>query len=113
MRYILLLLVIPFCSIQAQPRKKAASVPAAVKELSPNDALRTVKFRNIGPFRGGRSVTATGVKGNDKVYYMGTTGGGVWKTTDAGISWSNISDGYFNTGSVGAVAVAESDPNVV
>lgn len=78
-----------------------------------HDFFKPVKWRNIGPFRGGRSVTATGVVGNINTYYMGTTGGGLWKTEDMGTTWSNISDGYFKTGSVGAVAVAESDPNVV
>lgn len=71
------------------------------------------KFRNVGPFRGGRSVCATGVKGDPLTYYMGTTGGGVWKTTDAGQYWENISDGFFETGSVGAIAVSESHPNIV
>ena len=75
--------------------------------------FKPVKWRSIGPFRGGRSNTATGVVGNINTYYMGTTGGGLWKTDDMGITWNNISDGYFKTGSVGAVAVAESDPNVV
>ena len=72
-----------------------------------------IKFRNIGPFRGGRSNTACGVIGDPMTYYMGSTGGGVWKTTDAGVSWNNISDGFFNTGSVGAIAVSESDANVI
>jgi photosystem II stability/assembly factor-like uncharacterized protein/cation transport regulator ChaC len=71
-----------------------------------------ILWRQIGPFRGGRSCTATGVKGDNNLYYMGTAGGGVWKTTDAGNTWTCISDGYFG-GSIGAVAVAESDPNVV
>ena len=71
------------------------------------------EWRNIGPFRGGRSTAATGITGDDQVYYMGTTGGGVWKTEDAGLSWRNISDGYFKTGSVGAVSVSESDNNIV
>ncbi|MEM6804610.1 MAG: glycosyl hydrolase, partial [Bacteroidota bacterium] len=74
---------------------------------------KTVKWRNIGPYRGGRSVSASGVIGDPLTYYMGTTGGGLWKTEDAGQRWDNISDGYFNTGSVGAVAVSASDPNVV
>ena len=56
---------------------------------------------------------ATGVAGDPLTYYMGTTGGGVWKTGDAGAKWENVSDGYFKTGSVGAVAVSESDPNIV
>ncbi len=72
-----------------------------------------LKYRNIGPFRGGRSVTASGVVGDPLTYYMGTTGGGVWKTTDAGQLWENISDGYFTTGSVGAIAVSESHPRIV
>ena len=78
-----------------------------------DSAFKSVKFRNIGPFRGGRSVTASGVIGDPLTYYMGTTGGGLWKTVDAGHKWRNISDGFFKTGSVGAVSVSESDPNVV
>src|ERR1041385_7049565 len=78
-----------------------------------NKIFKPLKWRSIGPFRGGRSVAATGVVGDSKTYYMGTTGGGLWKTEDMGISWHNISDGYFKTGSVGAIAVSESDPNVV
>lgn len=72
-----------------------------------------LKYRNIGPFRGGRSVAATGVVGDPLTYYMGNTGGGIWKTTDAGAHWNNISDGFFNTATVGAIAVSESHPNVV
>ncbi|WP_296705652.1 glycosyl hydrolase [Algoriphagus sp.] len=72
-----------------------------------------IKYRNIGPFRGGRSVTATGVVNDPLTYYMGNTGGGVWKTSDAGQYWENISDGYFTTSSVGAIAVSESNPNIV
>lgn len=75
--------------------------------------FKQVKYRNIGPFRGGRSVCGSGVTGNPLMYYMGTTGGGLWKTEDAGVTWNNISDGFFKTGSVGAVAVSESDPNIV
>ena len=71
------------------------------------------EWRNIGPFRGGRSTASTGITTDNQTYFMGTTGGGLWKTTDAGISWNNVSDGYFNTGSVGAVSVSESDNNIV
>tara|TARA_B110000046_G_scaffold185695_2_gene228661 strand:+ start:9988 stop:13095 length:3108 start_codon:yes stop_codon:yes gene_type:complete len=71
-----------------------------------------VEWRNIGPFRGGRSAAVTGVSGKANLFYMGSTGGGVWKTNDAGGSWQNISDGFFG-GSVGAVAVSESDNNVI
>lgn len=80
---------------------------------SPADYFQPLKWRNIGPFRGGRSVASSGVIGDPLTYYMSTTGGGLWKTEDAGQHWANISDGYFQTGSVGAVAVAESDPNIV
>ena len=71
------------------------------------------EWRNIGPFRGGRSTASTGITTDNQTYFMGTTGGGLWKTTDAGLSWDNVSDGYFNTGSVGAVSVSESDNNIV
>ncbi|MRX64198.1 WD40/YVTN/BNR-like repeat-containing protein [Maribacter luteus] len=77
------------------------------------DYFKPLKYRNIGPFRGGRSVTATGVVGDPLTYYMGTTGGGLWKTSDAGQRWENISDGFFEMGSVGAVAVSASNPNIV
>ena len=72
----------------------------------------SIKWRSVGPFRGGRAGTVTGVVGNRSLYYMGTAGGGVWKTEDAGNTWSSISDGYFG-GSIGAVAVSQSDPNVI
>ncbi|MEJ2162063.1 MAG: hypothetical protein P8X60_01735 [Robiginitalea sp.] len=78
-----------------------------------NAFLEPAKFRNIGPFRGGRSTGSSGVVGDPMTYYMGTTGGGLWKTSDAGQSWENISDGYFKTGSVGVVTVSESHPNTV
>ncbi len=70
------------------------------------------KWRMIGPFRGGRSAAVTGVPGKANLFYMGSTGGGVWRTTDAGNTWQNISDGFFG-GSVGAVAVSEWDNNVI
>ncbi len=80
---------------------------------SAEEYFKPLKYRNIGPFRGGRSVTATGVVGDNLTYYMGTTGGGLWKTSDGGQHWNNVSDGFFEMGSVGAVAVSSSDPNVV
>lgn len=117
MKKIILLASLISCVTASFSQKKNAKAtePAATTKAPSTVAedLKSVKFRSIGPFRGGRSVTATGVKGNTLVYYMGTTGGGVWKTENAGQSWSNISDGYFKTGSVGAVAVSESDVNVV
>lgn len=78
-----------------------------------NTYFKPLKYRNIGPFRGGRSVTTSGDVSDPLTYYMGTTGGGLWKTQDAGQLWTNISDGFFKTGSVGAVAVSESNPNII
>ncbi len=72
-----------------------------------------LKWREVGPWRGGRVTAVTGVRGNDRLYYMGATGGGLWKTENAGISWENISDGFFHVGTIGAIGVAESDPNVI
>jgi len=117
MKYVFLsILALVCCSSVTAQRKPGASKPAAVASLdSTTEAAlsRSMHWRPIGPFRGGRSVAAAGVIQNNQVYYMGTTGGGVWKTEDAGQTWFNISDGYFKTGSVGAVEVAESDPNVI
>ena len=94
----------------AQKRKKKPREPI----LKLTDSLfHGLKWRNIGPFRGGRSVASTGVVGDPHTYYMGSTGGGVFKTTDDGITWKNISDKFFKTGSVGAITVSESDTNIV
>ncbi len=71
-----------------------------------------IEWREIGPYRGGRSCAVTGVPGKSNLYYFGSTGGGIWKTTDGGRSWENISDGYFG-GSIGAIAVSPSDQNVI
>ena len=87
--------------------------PALLFAQEVDQYFSTMKFRNIGPFRGGRSVSATGVVNDPLTYYMGTTGGGLWKTEDAGAHWNNISDGFFKTGSVGAVAASESNPNII
>ena len=78
-----------------------------------NASFKGMSWRNIGPFRGGRSVASTGVLKQAHTYFMGSTGGGIWKTTDDGLNWKNISDGFLKTGTVGAIAVSESDPNVV
>ena len=70
-------------------------------------------YRMIGPDRGGRVTAVTGVPLQPQTFYMGSTGGGVWKTIDAGHSWKNISDGFFSVASMGAIDVSLSDPNVV
>lgn len=106
--FICLLFILPIVG-KGQNKSKAQTS----KYNSQAALFEGLKFRNIGPFRGGRSVAATGVKGNPLLYYMGTVGGGLWKTEDAGISWKNITDGQLKTSSVGAIAVAPSNANVL
>jgi len=95
---------------QSTSKKSMASTVATGYDTS---LYRAMKWRSIGPYRGGRSTAVAGVPNQPLVYYFGGTGGGVWKTEDGGMNWKPISDGYFKTGSVGAIAVAESDPNVI
>ena len=82
-------------------------------QVASRTVLKELEWRNIGPWRGGRSCAVSGVYNQPNHFYMGTTGGGVWKTTDAGDNWENVSDGFFGTGSVGGIGVAPSDPETV
>ncbi|WP_340201348.1 VPS10 domain-containing protein [Ascidiimonas sp. W6] len=91
----------------SQRNKKSVSEP-----LYPEKVYDALQYRLVGPFRGGRSAAVTGVPGKPNLFYFGATGGGVWKTENGGRSWENISDGFFG-GSVGAITVAKSDPNVI
>jgi photosystem II stability/assembly factor-like uncharacterized protein len=75
--------------------------------------LKTLKWRSIGPDRGGRSIAVSGVKGRPKEAYFGAVGGGLWKTTDGGATWAPVTDGQIHSSSVGAVAVSESNPDIV
>ena len=103
MRFLLALLVLTLTpSASAQPE---ASDPDST-------LFAALEYRLVGPFRGGRASGVAGVSGDPLTYYMAATGGGVWKTTDGGGTWDNVSDGFFG-GSMGSVAVAPSDPNVV
>ncbi len=94
---------------RAQPDPGAAGRPAA-REAPPFDGLR---FRYVGPSRGGRVTTVEGHRAHPHTFYMGATGGGVWKTTDYGMSWENLSDGFFASPSIGSIEVADSDPDIV
>ncbi len=105
-----LLLLALLLTLSAQGQRKKAKAPEPVL----NDSLyQGLQWRNIGPFRGGRAVAVCGVPGQAGTFYMGSTGGGVWKTSDGGIRWDNVSDGFFKTGTVGDLAVSASNPNVV
>ncbi len=108
--YILIALLALPLSLQSQRRKNKNATPVVKVEDSTFNGL---KWRNIGPFRGGRSVASSGVVGEPMTYYNGTVGGGVWKTTDDGITWKNVSDGFFKTATVGSIAVSETNPNIV
>jgi len=94
-------------------RKSRKAVEAENPQMQIDETVyEAAQYRLVGPFRGGRSAAVTGVPGKPNLFYMGATGGGVWRTQDGGQTWENISDGYFG-GSIGAVAVAEADPNVI
>jgi len=96
-------------NINAQKRKK--NTPQVTNSID-ESLYNSLEWRNIGPWRGGRSAAVTGVPGQPNLYYFGAAGGGIFKTTDGGRSWENISDGFFG-GSVGSIAVSESDQNVI
>ena len=98
----------PYTTEAQRRQRNAKSTPTQ----SDQKYFKSMKWRNIGPNRGGRAATVTGVPGKPDLYYMGATGGGVWKTEDAGNTWKNISDGFFG-GSIGAIAVSEYDNNVI
>ena len=105
-----LMLVASIGDVTAQ-RRRGNSAPT--NTVSFDESLYDgITWRSIGPYRGGRASSVTGVPGKPNVFYMAATGGGVWKTTDGGQSWFNISDGYFG-GSIGDVAVSDSDPNIL
>jgi len=95
-------------STQAPPAQSAPANPPLTDTL-----LKGYQWRSIGPARGGRSIAVSGVKGRPKEAYFGAVGGGLWKTTDGGENWQPVTDGQVHSSSVGAVAVSESNPDVV
>ncbi len=103
MRYFLVIFIFIF-SLGSQTFTSAQTVSEA--------QYKNLEYRLLGPFRGGRSAAVTGVPNKPNLFYFGATGGGVWKTTDGGRHWKNISDGFFG-GSIGAISVSQSDPNVI
>ncbi|MCM2258138.1 MAG: glycosyl hydrolase, partial [Vicinamibacteria bacterium] len=104
------LLLAPVLHAAAPPAPaKAATKPAPTL----SEQLAAMKLRAIGPYRGGRVTAVAGVRGQAMTFYQGATGGGVLKTTDGGATWEPVSDKDLRTGSIGAIAVADADPNVV
>ena len=100
--------------IYGQRKKKTKQAPVQTEQQVFNaKSFQALKWRNIGPFRGGRTNAVTGVSGDPLTYYFGSVGGGIWKTKDAGNNWFNISDGFLKTGTVGAITVSPSDANVI
>ena len=109
MKYLLFLIILLPVTLVAQKTKMQRSTA-----IDPADStyFAALKYRLIGPFRGGRADAVSGSLKNKNTFYFGATGGGLWKTTDGGSNWKNVSDGYFG-GGVGAVAVAASDESIV
>src|SRR5215217_6240413 len=89
------------------------TTPTAAQGTVDPSLLAGLRWRSIGPARGGRSQAVAGSAKRPMEYYFGATGGGVWKTTDGGTNWRSVSDRFFKTSSVGAIAVSESNPDVV
>src|ERR671926_30669 len=93
-------------------REQAATVEPGARRPQAHP-LQSLHWRCIGPYRGGRVVAVAGDPSDPPVFYFGACAGGIWKTTDGGTYWENVSDGFFRTAAVGAIAVADADPNVV
>ena len=97
---------------------EARTVPRAIAQADPNTIVdpktyQDMRWRQVGPHRGGRSTAVAGVRTQPNVFYMGASGGGVWKTANFGVSWFPVTDGQISTGSIGAIDVADSNPNIV
>jgi photosystem II stability/assembly factor-like uncharacterized protein len=100
-------------SVNPQGKSSSDTETAGLQPVIAPSLLNSLEWRPIGPFRGGRVVAVAGDPVHSLVFYFGSTGGGVWKTTDGGILWENVSDGFFKRASVGAIAVSASDSNVI
>jgi photosystem II stability/assembly factor-like uncharacterized protein len=111
---ILIILLSASSFLSAQKRMNKSRNTSSTSDIITYDSAiyNGMEWRCIGPFRGGRSAAVTGIPGKPNLYYFGSTGGGVWRTGNGGQTWENISDGYFG-GSIGAVEVSKSDPNVI
>ncbi len=107
----LICFLLVFSYAWAQKGKTAATPAVSTTSFAANfDAL---SYRNIGPARGGRSTAVAGIPSKPFTFFMGATGGGVWRTDDAGTTWNNVTDGFLPVGSIGSIRVSLSDPNVI
>lgn len=100
-------------AIALLPGSAQQAAPSAPASQAPTSVIETLRWRSVGPDRGGRSIAVSGVKGRPSEAYFGAVGGGLWKTTDGGENWMPVTDGQIKSASVGAVAVSESNPDIV
>lgn len=112
-KYLPLFLLIVFSVSTSSFAQNRSDNKVTEPNLLSNGFYENLEWRNIGPYRGGRSLGAAGSPSRPNEYYFGATGGGLWKTTDGGNEWSPVTDGQITSSSVGAVAVAETDPDIV
>src|ERR1022692_26793 len=113
MRKVIVLMPLIISMMFSFAQKKKASTLQEPKKMNEDSVFFSkIKYREVGPFRGGRSGAVAGSYKDKNTFYFGATGGGVWKTSDGGNNWKNISDKYFG-GSIGAVAVAPGDETVL
>src|SRR4051794_41982488 len=104
----LLLVLVPLTYPHAQPSTSQSQAPMIDPAL-----FKGMKYRLVGPSRGGRVTTVTGVPSQPRTFYMGVASGGVFRTTDGGVSWTPISDGKIPLGAMGSIALAGSDPHII
>ena len=109
---VLLLTIVGSSEVMAQKKKLVTNTNTNATMIAEDAVIKAQNFRLIGPFRGGRAAAGVGAYNEANTFFMGSTGGGVWKTTDAGINWKNISDGYFG-GTIGAIAIAPSNESIL
>src|ERR1700680_770472 len=112
--FVALLGITPFtAAVNAQAPIDTVGDRVEVNRAQGDDLVAGLRWRNIGPFHGGRIAAVTGAVGQAGVFYLGAPAGGVWKTTNGGVTWFPIFDQFTNVDSIGAVQVAPSDPNIV
>ncbi|MFM7329338.1 MAG: WD40/YVTN/BNR-like repeat-containing protein, partial [Bacteroidota bacterium] len=112
-RTLLTLLMLIAVTTGFAQKKRPAVAASTATAVDFEKTFAGLQYRCIGPTRGGRSTAVAGIPSKPNTFFMGTTGGGVWRTDDSGIAWNNITDGQISVGSIGAVRVAPSDPNVI